>query len=398
MMNVTIIGIGAAGNKAAIKAITNKVIKEDHVKLINTTVKDIPEEYVNKKMYFQIPTPIGGAGKESNKAKQAMINALNNGNVDPKELLNEDSKAVILVSSVEGGTGSGAVPVLAEYYTSKKIPTHVFAIIGFQDEARGINNTLKFFRDLPDNVVLHTICNQYFLDYTKNYKIAEEAANNEFSNQIAIIKGNMLIDTDQVIDDMDLFKINSTPGYMTINKINIQDIRNIDNFNAAVSQAFDNSCHIQPDQSAKRIAGIINADPNIQKFVDNKLDVLQRYIGVAFEKFLHIQNDGTEDYIIIICCGMNYPEKAIRDLFKDYNKIKEKLNTGLKSFGEIFEDITVDEEDEFNIDFQMGNIVPKQQIFNDNSSDISKTTPKKSEDKVVKVVQTNKVKNMTEEY
>ena len=117
-----------------------------------------------------------------------------------------------------------------------------------------------------------------------------------------------------------------------------------------------------------------------------------------FEKFLHIQNDGTEDYIIIICCGMNYPEKAIRDLFKDYNKIKEKLNTGLKSFGEIFEDITVDEEDEFNIDFQMGNIVPKQQIFNDNSSDISKTTPKKSEDKVVKVVQTNKVKNMTEEY
>ena len=72
-----------------------------------------------------------------------------------------------------GGTGCGATPVVAKYFTALNIPVHVFAFIGFQDEVRGINNSLKFFKDLPDGVILHTIDNSKFLDFTKNYSKAE---------------------------------------------------------------------------------------------------------------------------------------------------------------------------------------------------------------------------------
>ena len=42
-MTATVIGSGACGNKAAIELIEAGVVDRDHVKLLNTTSKDIPE-------------------------------------------------------------------------------------------------------------------------------------------------------------------------------------------------------------------------------------------------------------------------------------------------------------------------------------------------------------------
>ena len=345
-MNMTVFGIGAAGNKAAISLIENNILDAQHIKLLKTTVKDIPDEYVNDPMALVVV--VRNHPREDLQSLQ----------INFAELLNEDSKEVILVSSVEGGTGSGSVPVVAKYFDAMNIPVHVFAFIGFQDEARGINNTLKFFKDLPSSVVLHTICNSYFLDYTNNYGKAERAANEEFANQIEILRGSKLIPSKHNIDDTDLYKINTQPGYMTINHIPLAGIKNTEGFNAAISAAFENACHMDNDLSAKRIAVMVNASSKVQDAIDNSFEVVKRYVGVPIETFQHIQPDNDldmndEEYIDIVACGMNYPERPIKDVNNKYLKVKEKLNTSRKSFDDIFGSIDMDDDlDEFNVDIK----------------------------------------------
>ena len=359
-MEVTVIGAGAGGNKAAITLIEKGVVDKSHVKMLNTSSKDVPEKYsTDKSIFIQFGTGLGGAGKEPARGRAAMIEAINSKQINFSDLINEDSKEVILVGSVEGGTGSGSIPVMAQYFDAMDIPVHVFAFIGFQDEARGMNNTLKFFKELPSSTILHTIMNKYFLDYTKNYSIAEQAANEEFAKEIEILIGTHLQSSKQVIDDTDLYKINTQPGYMTINHIPLTGIKNMEGFNDCIIQAFENSCYLDCDQSSKRIAVIINASKKIQKAVDNSFEVIKRYVGTPIETFQHIQpddeySDVDEDYIDVICCGMNYPEKALRDINAAYNKLKEKLNTSRKSFNDIFANIDTDDDDlsEFDADIK----------------------------------------------
>ena len=45
MLKTKIIGVGAAGNKAAINLIEKGVIEKGNVLLLNSTKKDIPDEY-----------------------------------------------------------------------------------------------------------------------------------------------------------------------------------------------------------------------------------------------------------------------------------------------------------------------------------------------------------------
>ena len=47
MMDVMLFGLGAAGNKAAIEVAERRSLAEERIKLINTTVKDIPDKYKN---------------------------------------------------------------------------------------------------------------------------------------------------------------------------------------------------------------------------------------------------------------------------------------------------------------------------------------------------------------
>ena len=61
-----LIGLGAAGNKAAITAVENEIIPIKHVMLVNSTLKDIPADYQNKDgaNVKQFIGAYGGCGKE----------------------------------------------------------------------------------------------------------------------------------------------------------------------------------------------------------------------------------------------------------------------------------------------------------------------------------------------
>ena len=344
MLDLFLFGIGAAGNKAAIEALETRVIKEDNVKLINTTVKDIPEKYKsdpNKIIKFS--SMLGGCGKEPVKGQKAMFQAIKNKEIDFSTIVSSDTKAVVLVTSIEGGTGCGATPVIAKYFTALNIPVHVFAFIGFQDEVRGINNSLKFFRDLPNEVILHTIDNGKFLDFTKNYSKAEVAANEEFVKQLEILIGSNMIPSSQNIDDTDHYKIITTTGYMDVRHVDLTGAKNVELTNQAIIESFESmSCLEYSNKGCKRLAVIINASEKTQDGIDNRFDVIKRYTGEPFETYRHIQNDEGNEYMDIIVAGLPYPEECIKNIGKKYDDLKNRVNTESKDLSDIFEDMDFD--------------------------------------------------------
>ena len=84
-MNVKLIGIGAAGNKAAINAVENNVISIDNVMLINSTLRDIPADYKGLKIEYN--GSYGGCGKERTIAFDLAMNNLKDGSIPLKEFL-----------------------------------------------------------------------------------------------------------------------------------------------------------------------------------------------------------------------------------------------------------------------------------------------------------------------
>ena len=219
-------------------------------------------------------------------------------------------------------------------------------------------------------MILHTIKNSHFLDYTKNYNKAEIAANNEFVYEVDTMLGHKIIPSKHNIDDADLFKINTLPGYMTINHIPLSGLKNTESVNNAIIASFENACYMDNDTSAKRIGVIINASHKVQEAIDNSYEVVKRYVGIPIETYQHIQPDDdseliNEEYMDVLVCGMNYPEKALKDVNNKYNKLKDKFNVQRKSFDDIFGDVdnTNDEISQFDINIKREDPANIEELF-----------------------------------
>ena len=52
---------------------------------------------------------------------------------------------------------------------------------------------------------------------------------------------------------------------------------------------------------------------------------------------------------------MNFPKKGIIDINKKYKKLKEKMNSKSNSFDDIFSDIDMGDEEEFDMDIKTMN-------------------------------------------
>lgn len=379
-MKLKIFGLGAAGNKAAIKALERNIVGENDVILLNTTLKDIPENYKDLAIKFSKNTE--GCGKERIVGKKTMIQAIQNKDIELGSFIDTDTNMVVLASSTEGGSGSGAINICAKYFIAMNIPVHVFALVGFNDDVRGIKNTLEFFKDLDDNIVLHVIKNSEFLDYTGNHSKAEDLANEEFANQIEALTGAYMIPSKQNIDDKDMYKITNNTGYMDIQKINLQGVKNQVVFNQYIQEAYENIKGFDFDQSAKRLGTIINAPEKTINSIDHNFEVIKRYIGQPFEVFRHIQYDGGDEYMYIFAAGMNFPSDGIKEIGKLYKELNEKVNRSTNSFKDIFDDIDLDEGDnEFDMDIkQIQNPNKVDELFNNMViGDNKKKTTKKSQ-------------------
>lgn len=334
-MKIKIVGMGAAGNKACVNAIEKGVISINQGLLLNSTMRDIPQDY--KDIAVQYSNARGGAGKERAIARRLCLESIQDNTLNCLDkLIEDDDDVVVLVASTEGGTGSGTIPVLAKYYSKViGIPVHCFVFTGFEEDSRGLQNTIEFFQEMEEDYTIQAISNKKFLEENNNNKLkAEKAANDEFVKRISILIGKNIQESDQNIDETDLFKVSTTPGYMTIGEAKLDRIKNAEQFNKIVAELIDSSKSLDvTDKTIKRLAIFLNISDRTSEIIDHNYTIFKDKLGVPYELFTHIQhNESQPESVSFIASGLNMPLEEVKDIYEKYKKEADKINTNKDNF------------------------------------------------------------------
>lgn len=393
-MKVILIGIGAAGNKAVLEAINTDTINVEDTIIVNSTDKDFPKEYDGEKIILSQNNT--GCGKERSIAKKYAVNAIKDNKFNIENIDNYDT--VIICSSVEGGTGSGSTPLIAKYFNQvHRKNVHIIAFTGFEEDVRGLANTVEFFKEIDDNLIVQSISNSAFLKECGNNKFkAEVLANKEMCKRIRVLTGQDFIESEQNIDDTDILKVSNTSGYMTVEKSYLDKaLVDQDNFNSILKKMIYNSKSIIPkDPGAIRIGVILNIDPASEDAIDFTFSNLKSVYGIPYESFLQKQWDENREYIAYIISGMQMPLDEIKAVYNKYKEETEKVNKESDSFFDEMEDLGISDIDKkFNmigpagsgtdVDSFLSSIEDDENKKNAKTISVKKIEKKKSEDELL---------------
>ena len=337
-MITKLIGIGAAGNKAAINAVENNIIDIDNVMLINSTLKDIPKDY--KGLTIEYDGSYSGCGKERKLAYKLAKANLMGGKLHLNEFLcleDPENKAelVVIVTSTEGGTGSGSSILIGDFIQRVLgIQVHMVGFIGFRTEPRGLKNTVEWFKELKDDFTVECIENSKFLEECRNNKFkAEIAANNEFGKKLAILMGNPIRDSYHNIDKTDLFKASTEKGFMIIESTNFEKIKNREQFEAAIINMIDNTKSLDITEiTCRKTAVIININSACTDYISYEDIIFERY-GKGYENFLHLQHEpDMPEFFAVIVSGVKMPIEEVQKIYNDYKSANDKVDRTIDAF------------------------------------------------------------------
>ena len=408
-MYCKLIGLGAAGNKAAICAVENKIMSISNTMLINSTLKDIPAEYQNKEgaIVHQLFGAYGGCGKERQMSYGLLEETLKRDVLNLEEFLKvgekDEAELVIIVASTEGGTGSGSAPLIANYIRNVYgISVHVFGIAGFEDDVRGMRNTVDFFKEMSENFTVECIKNSKFLSECNGNKIkAEKKANEEFCKKISVLMGLQIRDSDHNIDPTDLLKLSTEEGYMIIETCVFNEkIKNREQFKQAVIDTFDKSKALDVDtESMSKLGVIMNIKEEDTDYIDYR-DVLVDRFGVPYETYEHIQSESSmPEFIAFICAGLKMPTEEVEATYKNYAASADKVNRESDPFFNTIQEKEIDPDDDkmFNLKSKKARTVDKADFFKNNKSS-SSSNPGKFANTKVRMVSKDVSEGVTEDY
>lgn len=318
-MKALLIGTGAAGNKALMELVNSNVISEDNAVFVNSTSMDIPK---GAKKTVVLSHSNSGCGKERGMAKEYVLTAIKSEKLDLSKDV-EGVDAVVIVTSLEGGTGSGSAPILAKYCNQmlgKNV--HIIGFTGFEEDVRGLQNTIEFFQEIDDEITVQVIQNTAFLKEAKGNKFkAEELANKELVKRVRVMLGCGMIGSTQNIDSTDIYKVVNTAGYMTVEKTELESgLGDIDEFNTICKQMISRSKSIKSNNPGQiRLGVIMNLSELSAQVVDHHFEVLKKEYGNPYECFMHLQyNDDEPEYIAFVSSGMKLPIDEVKAIHKRY--------------------------------------------------------------------------------
>ena len=315
-MKALLIGIGAAGNKAVVTAIEKGTMAVEDTAIVNSTSKDFPKDYQGTKIVLSATDT--GCGKERAVSKTYTKKAIGDGKFNFNDRMSEYT-TVIICTSVEGGTGSGATPTVAKFFN--KVYTknvHIIAFTGFEDDVRGLANTVEFFKEIDPAIIVQTISNaSYFAAAGQNKMKAEEMANVEMAERIRVLIGKDFIEGSQNIDDTDILKLSNTSGYMTVEKKYFsKSLETREDFEKIIKNMVYNSASIRSkDPSAIRLGVILNINVASEDAIDYSFTSLKAAYGNPFELYTQIQYDGKTEYIAYIASGMKMPIDEVTAIY-----------------------------------------------------------------------------------
>ena len=330
-MKGLIIGVGAAGNKSVINLVENEVVSKDDIILVNSTTMDVPDAY--KSMTHILSGTDGGFGKERARSKEAMLTDLQAGRLKLKDKVADGNyKFIAVITSTEGGTGSGAATMLAQYITRViMLPVHLIGFTGFGTDGRGLQNTMEFMQDITKNMIVHLIRNDRFMQENDGSIIKSElAANEELANTIRTITGQLIKESTHNIDPTDIKKVVNMPGYEIVEYYELEEkIRNKKDFDRILAQMCDDS-HAMQSHGMGRLGIILNLNENSQLYANDDTVLRNRY-GVPYEPFIHRQHEGKE-FIAFICSGMKMPMEEVKEIYEQYQIASEQVDKSEDDF------------------------------------------------------------------
>lgn len=343
---IFVIGVGAAGNKAVIRAVELGVIDPLSQVLVNSTEKDIPENY--KDTSIIIGNDLKGCGKERSVAKNAMVTYLKENDTFFK--IPASTERVIIVTSAEGGTGSGSAPILAKYIRDVVgFNTSVFAFTGFENDVRGLKNTIEFMKDLDEETTVQIVSNKKFLEEANyNYTKAQELANDEFCKRLLVMSGSILEESDQNIDDTDLHKLIDAPGLLDITYTDIENpLKNVEMFDKICSNMVDESKSIDFLPTASRIGVIFNGKVSSRDSIDSSYKIFKSKYGEPYEVYTHLQENKSykKEFLACIASGIKLPIDAMQKVYDEYLDRTSKISKDKDSFFETIEGFKESEDD-----------------------------------------------------
>ena len=345
MLKSKVLAIGAGGNNAGLSLLKLGLIQKDSILLVNSTAKDIPAEYEDIAAIYN--RAFGGAAKERSAAKELCLDALRNDKDFVSKIdsfISPDTEMLFIVTTTSGGTGSGSTPVLAKYFASvikkaaPKLKITIFAINGFETDIRELQNTLEFFQEIDPSFTVQSISNKKFKDDGMTITQAEDAADRTVAEKIAIQMGLHInyVDSRHNMDESDLYKLSSTPGFMFTFRVEIGKLKNAEHFNKLVTEAIENDKSLDiPRQSISRLGVITNISEKNEEFIDYQFPSVRAKLGNYYELFIHDNkyDEGTE-YVEFIASGLEMPIDELKEV---YDKYKEETQTVVKDKDTFFD-------------------------------------------------------------
>lgn len=318
-------GCGQGATKAMIYCIENGTLDRNECCIVNSTIKDIPEDY-RKDCIIISEDPDAGCGKVRSAAKKLMLDYLRN---NPNAILAripDDVQYVNIMTTTEGASGSGASVILAKYIESKlNLPVIITLICGFESDTRGLQNTIEYFKDLEGgDFVIKTVSNKRFLEKTSNTFVAERLANEDISTGIKVVNAFDIVDSEQNIDDTDHYKLITNPGMMFVTEVKLdKKIKNPNQFDQIVCDAIDYSSSLDFEPSATKIGVFMNISDDNLSVIDTSFTAIKKKLcGNTIEEFfIHRQYKVDEpEFVRIIASGMNLPKEELQDMYSKYQK------------------------------------------------------------------------------
>lgn len=327
-------GCGQGATKAMLHCIENGTLNREDCCIVNSTQKDIPEEYRDGAIIIS-EDPDAGCGKVRSAAKKLMLNYLkSNPNVIQSMLENDDYQYINIMATTEGASGSGASVILAKFIESQlDYPVIITLISGFESDTRGLQNTIEYFKDLEGgDFVVRTVSNKKYLEKASNTFTAEKMANEDISTAFKIIGAYDIIDSEQNIDDTDHYKLITNPGMLFVTEAKIdKKLKNSSQFEQLISDAIDYNGSLEFEPSATKIGVFMNiSDDNLSIIDTNFTSIKKKLCGAnnVDEFFIHRQYIASEpEFVRIIASGMNLPKEELLDI---YNKYQNNKNVSSK--------------------------------------------------------------------
>lgn len=168
---IKVVGIGGGGGNA-INHMYDQGIKDVNFVVCNTDAQALSKSPVSVKIQLGESLTEGrGAGNKPEIGRQAAIENLD----DVMEALSSNTKMVFLTAGMGGGTGTGAIPIIAKAAKEQGILTVAIVTIPFRFEGqRRINQAIEGIHELGQHVdSLLVINNEKLREVAGNMKLSE---------------------------------------------------------------------------------------------------------------------------------------------------------------------------------------------------------------------------------